>query len=145
MILLAIPKFPYVPESRKKKSPELATLWNDKVHDLPPPKNGRVQTLPPLKSPQLATLPFFGGDKSWTLSFQRVASSGPVFSGFWHIGTFGGGKKDQPPCMYCIEKARRGVCVKKQGMSASHFDSSLCNIVRCSIHYSIKYIVQCSI
>ena len=39
------------------------------------------------------TQPFLGGGKS----FQGLASSGLCFfSGFWHIGKFGGGKKDHP-------------------------------------------------
>ena len=60
LIFLATPK------SRKKQSHELATLWNDQVQDLLPPKNGRVQNLPPLNSQELGTLPFFEGGKSWT-------------------------------------------------------------------------------
>ena len=51
--------------------------------------------------------------------------------------------------MYSIEEARRGVYVKKQGMLVRHFDSLLCNIVRCSIHtvqyIHTIYIVQCSV
>ena len=35
-----------------------------------------------------------------------------------------------------------GVYVRKQGMSARHFDSSLCFIVEFSVQYSIQYSVQ---
>ena len=51
----------------------------------------------------------FSGGKFWTLEFWGVASPGlnhfrgwlvqnSFFSGFWHIGKFGGGKKDETPC-----------------------------------------------
>ena len=33
------------------------------------------------------------------LVISGVASSRLFFSGFWHIGKFGGGKKDGPPCI----------------------------------------------
>ena len=49
LILLANPKFLYVPESRKKQSPELAT-----------PKIWQSPGLPPLNSPQLETAIFWG-------------------------------------------------------------------------------------
>ena len=88
------PNFPMCHNPEKKQSPKLATLWNDKVQDLPPQKNGRVPNSGDIRGGKFWTLQFFGGGKSWTLSLQRVASSG-----FWHIGKFGGGKKDQPPCM----------------------------------------------
>ena len=57
---------------------------------------GRVQ----LQLQELGTLPFFGGGKSWT---QPLTGGGQFrslfFSGFGHIGKFGGGKKDQTPCI----------------------------------------------
>ena len=81
-----------------EESPELATPG--RVQHLPPPKNAIVQNSPPLNSPNLGTLPYFGGGKSWTLPFLlRVVihfRGWPVQdSGFWHIGKFGGGKKDE--------------------------------------------------
>ena len=98
LILLATPKFPYVPESTKKQSPELTTLWNDQVQDLPPPKNGRVQNLPPLKSPELGTLSCFWGGKSRTLFFLDSGTYGnlgvawrishPVWSGMKIVNSY---------------------------------------------------------
>ena len=41
-------------------SPNLATPWNYKVQNLPPPKYGRVQNLPPLNSQKFRTLLFQG-------------------------------------------------------------------------------------
>ena len=82
-ILTATPKFPYVPESRKKRSPKLATPWNDLS-----PRFATPKTCPELATPKLPRVvdsAFFGGGKSWTLSFQGVASSGLIFSGFWLI------------------------------------------------------------
>ena len=55
--------------------------------------------MPPLNSPELGTLPFFGG---WLVLDLVISEGGQFrtlfFSGFWHIGKFGGGKKDQTPC-----------------------------------------------
>ena len=49
LTLYATPYFSYMPEWRRKsKSPELATLGNDRVQNLQPPKNETVYNLPPL-------------------------------------------------------------------------------------------------
>ena len=61
--ILATPKFPCA-RIQKKKSPELATLYNDRVQDLPPPKIGRVQNLGEFVA------------SSGLCPFLRVASSG---------------------------------------------------------------------
>ena len=62
------------------------------------PKNGRVQNLPSLNSPELGTLQFLGVASHGLSHFRGwpVRDSG-FFSGFWHTGKIGGGKKDQPP------------------------------------------------
>ena len=94
LILLATPKFPYGPKSRKKKqSPELAT-----------PKKWQSPGLATPKFTRIGDCAIFGGGKSWTIlgHFLGVASSRLCFFffGFCHMGKFGGGKKDQTPCMY---------------------------------------------
>ena len=100
LILLATPKFPCVRiKKKKKKSPELAT-----------PKKWPCPGLATSKKWQSPTMVSLGVTSPGLCHFLGVASPGhshfrgwPVldsvfFSGFWHIGKFGGGKKDQPPC-----------------------------------------------
>ena len=56
------------------------------------------------------------GGKSWTQSFQRVASSGLLF--FQDSGTFGGGKKDGSPCINLNLKMQQilVVCLSRIGI-----------------------------
>ena len=46
------------------------------------------------------------------LGWQVISESGQIrtrfFSGFWHIGKIGGGKKDQPPCIYRLQNIPNG-------------------------------------
>ena len=66
---------------------------------MPPPKNGRVHNLSSLNSPKFWTLPFFGGGPFWTLSFQRVASSGLCFFSILAQRKLRGGKNSGTSCI----------------------------------------------
>ena len=74
LILLATPKFPYVPDSRKSRVLNWPHSEMTKSRTCPP-KNGRVQNFPALNSPNLGTLLFFGAGKSQTLPFFRGGKS----------------------------------------------------------------------
>ena len=67
---LPLPNFPMCQNQEKKQSHELATLWNDQVQDLPPPKNGRVPDSGEFRGCKFRTLPFFWGGKSGLSHFR---------------------------------------------------------------------------
>ena len=79
LILLATPKFPYVPESRKNRVLNWSPSEMAKVLDFPPPKNGRVPNSG--GGSKFWTLPFFGGGKGgqfrtqfffWILAHREI-------------------------------------------------------------------------
>ena len=78
---------------------QCARIQKKQRRELATPKNGRDQNLPPLNSPELGTLPFLGVASPELSHFRGwPVQDSCFFSGFWHIGKFGGGKKDQTPC-----------------------------------------------
>ena len=86
----------------------------EKVLNWPPPEMTKSRTCHPkkLQSPELATLKLTRvGDSAifwgWQVMDIVISEGGQFrtlfFSGFWHIGTIGGGKKDQPPFIYLFK------------------------------------------
>ena len=97
------PNFPYVLESRKNR-----------VLNWPPSEMTKSRTchLKKWQSPELATLKLTRvGDSAifwgWQVMDIVISEGGQFralfFSGFWHIGKIGGGKKDQPPFIYLFK------------------------------------------
>ena len=64
-------------------------------------KKNRVPNWPPPKNSRVPNSGEFRGAKSWTLPFLGGGQFGTrFFSGFWHKGKFGGGKKNQTHCRF---------------------------------------------
>ena len=80
---------PQKPETRNKQSPELAT----------PKKITGSPTLVSLEVASSGLCHFLVVASPRLHHFRGWPVQHSVFSGFWHIGKFGGGKKDGSPCM----------------------------------------------
>ena len=72
--ILSTPLFLYVPEWRRKQKTELATLWNDRVQNLPPQKNYRVQNLSEFRGGELWT-------HDWLKRYRVVRKRGWILKG----------------------------------------------------------------
>ena len=108
------PKFPYVPESRKKTE-----SWTGH-----PQKMAESRTYHPQKMAESPTVVSLGVACYGLGHFWRVASPGfshfrgwpvqdSVFFGIWNIEKFGGGKKDQTPVYYILLSATKHCLVIK--------------------------------
>ena len=83
------PNFPMC-QNPEKKSPKLASPKKWQSPGLATPKLTRVGDSDIFWGWQVLDSAIFWGGQFRTL----------FFSGFWHIGKLGGGKKDQTPCMF---------------------------------------------
>ena len=88
------------------QNPEKIESWTGHplkrlIPTLATPKKWQSPELATLKLTRVGDSAIFGGGKSWTYVIsERGQFRTLFFSGFWHIGKFGGGKKDQTPCTY---------------------------------------------